>query len=247
MESYFYYINFKDKKPVYDIPEKYIFDIGSFKHVQIDRETYKHTFNLCCKKDSLDMSKLLWCRYEYKNYMAYKVKPLSHAVIFIRSNENDNEVITPYIVFIDFKGTTWFFERMDECSIFWNLKSIKFKCFTSLEDHNKYYSLEKAKLEKKRNEKKNLISSINNANIFFETPKMTIDKILVDTAYLPNVKPGDIIQGKIQMLKDGNGLFAASSKYVNYVTIYCNGDIVYKNVPMNKFQKIFIDNITIIK
>lgn len=117
----------------------------------------------------------------------------------------------------------------------------KRKVFLSKEDleENNKQNIQKAK-EKiaKIREKYN---ETNNGTIKLTTPKFEIVEINKNTDNVPDAKIGDIIYGEMDVLENGHNIIHIASVYVNYITLYKNGEKI-KSLPPSVFGDIMAKN-----
>lgn len=104
------------------------------------------------------------------------------------------------------------------------MSKIKKKVFLSNEDlyENTKQNDQKAKEKKAKIDKK--VEETNNGNIKFTTPKFEIVEINKRTDNVPDAKVGDVIYGEMAVLENGKNKVHTASEYVNYITLYKNGE-----------------------
>ena len=104
------------------------------------------------------------------------------------------------------------------------MSKIKKKVFLSNEDlhENTKQNDQKAKEKKAKIDKK--VEETNNGNIKFTTPKFEIVEINKSTDNVPDDKVGDVIYGEMTVLENGKNKVYTASEYVNYITLYKNGE-----------------------
>ena len=96
--------------------------------------------------------------------------------------------------------------------------------------------------EKKNEEIYKLLDNTNNGPICMSTPKLEVVEINYTTKSIPNIKVGDIIYGTINVLDEqGKSKLHVSSKYVNYINVYVNDELV-NTLPMSTFGNILSNN-----
>lgn len=104
------------------------------------------------------------------------------------------------------------------------MSKTKKKVFLSSEDlkENTKQNEQKAKEKKAKIDKK--VEETNNGNIKFTTPKFEIVEINKSTDNVPDAKVGDVIYGEMTVIENGKNKVHIASVYVNYVTLYKNGE-----------------------
>ena len=104
------------------------------------------------------------------------------------------------------------------------MSKTKKKVFLSSEDlkENTKQNEQKAKEKKAKIDKK--VEETNNGNIKFTTPKFEIVEINKSTDNVPDAKVGDVIYGEMTVLENGKNKVYTASEYVNYITLYKNGE-----------------------
>lgn len=100
----------------------------------------------------------------------------------------------------------------------------KRKVFLSKEDLQENNEQNKQKAKEKRAKISEKFKETNNGNIKFTTPKFEIVEINKSTDNVPDAKVGDIIYGEMTVLENGKNKVHIASVYVNYVTLYKNGE-----------------------
>ena len=114
--------------------------------------------------------------------------------------------------------------------------------FLSKEDMEKNKLKNKEKSNKKNEEICKLLHNTNNGPIIMSTPKLEVVEINYSTKSIPNIKVGDIIYGTINVLDEqGKSKLHVSSKYVNYINVYVNDELV-NTLPMSTFGNILSNN-----
>lgn len=109
------------------------------------------------------------------------------------------------------------------------------KLFLDKDELIDFYNKARDKRNKQLKYERELFNSTNNGPIQFETPRLKVVEINKSSDHIPNVKIGDVIYGAIKVLdENGKNIMNVSSKYVNYITVYVNGEKV-NVLPMSKF------------
>ena len=80
------------------------------------------------------------------------------------------------------------------------------------------------KLKKKRANVNKKFGETNNGTIKLTTPKFEIVEINKSTDNVPDAKVGDVIYGEMTVLENGKNKVHIASVYVNYITLYKNGE-----------------------
>lgn len=104
------------------------------------------------------------------------------------------------------------------------MSKTKKKVFLSSEDLRKNNEQNKQKAKEKRAKISEKFKETNNGTIKFTTPKFEIVEINKSTDNVPDAKVGDIIYGEMTVLENGKNKVHIASVYVNYVTLYKNGE-----------------------
>ena len=100
----------------------------------------------------------------------------------------------------------------------------KRKVFLSNEDLQENNKQNDKKAKEKRAKISEKFKETNNGTIKLTTPKFEIVEINKSTDNVPNAKVGDIIYGEMTVLENGNNKVHIASVYVNYITLYKNGE-----------------------
>ena len=118
---------------------------------------------------------------------------------------------------------------------------LKRKVFLSKEDlqENTKQNVQKAKEKIAKIREK--FSETNNGTIKLTTPKFEIIEINKSTDNVPDAKVGDVIYGEMYVLENGHSVVHIASVYVNYITLYKNGEKI-KNLPPSVFGDIMAKN-----
>lgn len=104
------------------------------------------------------------------------------------------------------------------------MSKTKKKVFLSNEDLQENNEQNKQKAKEKRAKISEKFKETNNGTIKFTTPKFEIIEINKSTNNVPDAKVGDIIYGEMIVLENGKNKVHIASVYVNYVTLYKNGE-----------------------
>ena len=104
------------------------------------------------------------------------------------------------------------------------MSKTKKKVFLSNEDLQENNEQNKQKAKEKRAKISEKFKETNNGTIKFTTPKFEIIEINKSTDNVPDAKVGDIIYGEMTVLENGKNKVHIASVYVNYVTLYKNGE-----------------------
>ena len=100
----------------------------------------------------------------------------------------------------------------------------KRKVFLSNEDLQENNKQNDKKAKEKRANVNKKFEETNNGTIKLTTPKFEIIEINKSTDNVPDAKAGDIIYGEMTVLENGNNKVHIASVYVNYITLYKNGE-----------------------
>ena len=104
------------------------------------------------------------------------------------------------------------------------MSKTKKKVFLSNEDLQENDEQNKQKAKEKRAKISEKFKETNNGTIKFTTPKFEIVEINKSTDNVPDAKVGDVIYGEMIVLENGKNKVHIASVYVNYVTLYKNGE-----------------------
>ena len=104
------------------------------------------------------------------------------------------------------------------------MSKTKKKVFLSNEDLQENDEQNKQKAKEKRAKISEKFKETNNGTIKFTTPKFEIVEINKSTDNVPDAKVGDVIYGEMTVLENGKNKVHIASVYVNYVTLYKNGE-----------------------
>ena len=104
------------------------------------------------------------------------------------------------------------------------MSKAKKKIFLSNEDLQENDEQNKQKAKEKRAKISEKFKQTNNGTIKFTTPKFEIVEINKSTDNVPDAKVGDVIYGEMIVLENGKNKVHIASVYVNYVTLYKNGE-----------------------
>lgn len=117
----------------------------------------------------------------------------------------------------------------------------KRKVFLSKEDleENNKQNIQKAK--EKITKIREKYNETNNGTIKLTTPKFEIVEINKSTDNVPDAKIGDIIYGEMNVLDNGHNIIHIASVYVNYITLYKNGEKI-KSLSPSVFGDIMAKN-----
>ena len=104
------------------------------------------------------------------------------------------------------------------------MSKTKKKVFLSNEDLQENDEQNKQKAKEKRAKISEKFKETNNGTIKFTTPKFEIVEINKSTDNVPDAKVGDVIYGEMTVLENGKNKVYTASEYVNYITLYKNGE-----------------------
>ena len=106
----------------------------------------------------------------------------------------------------------------------YKMSKTKKKVFLSNEDLQENNEQNKQKAKEKRAKISEKFKETNNGTIKLTTPKFEIVEINKSTDNVPDAKVGDIIYGEMTVLENGKNKFHIASVYINYITLYKNGE-----------------------
>ena len=117
----------------------------------------------------------------------------------------------------------------------------KRKVFLSNEDLQENNKQNDKKAKEKRANVSKKFEETNNGTIKLTTPKFEITEINKNTDSVPDAKVGDVIYGEMDVLKNGHNVIHIASVYVNYITLYKNGEKI-KNLSPSVFGDVMAKN-----
>ena len=124
------------------------------------------------------------------------------------------------------------------------------KIFFTKEEYEADDKKKKEKSDARRKKDRELTENITRqAPVFsFTTPKFKVLEVAKKTAYLPDIKVGDIVYGKIPVIKGTDDRKWGSMKGIgtrtNWIYIYINDVIVNAISPLT-FPSLFFNNIVV--
>ena len=124
------------------------------------------------------------------------------------------------------------------------------KIFLTKEEYEDDKNKKNKKFEDNRKiEHENYERVENVAPVFsFKTPKFKIIEIVKSTAYLPNIKVGDIIYGELPIIKETDnrkfGALHGIGTLTNWITLYIN-DVKVNTISPKIFPTLFLNNIIV--
>ena len=250
------FINSDDhNKSLSNIPEEYYIDntdlfIGNYDDSSRSYYFSKSIYGFLIKKEVLDNE----CK------SLYTVNPISgdsRRIVFVKIN---NKLSTTHSASITITGrssaddwTVCFVREADDnykiregyyllsvCDV--PHTNTRICCFETEEDAIAEYNKRQEKNSAQRKAKCDAIDNApNNGDIYLATPKYIVKRIHIKTNYLSHVKKGDIVYGRITVLKEGKNKLNKSSRYANYIDLYVN-DTFSKTLPMNVFGNLMSKN-----
>ena len=257
-KSYTFINSFDHNKSLSNIPEEYYIDntdlyIGNYEDG--GRSSYYFSFSrniygFLIKKEVLDNE----CK------SLYTVDPISkdsRRIVFVKLNKEISPTIRYSFDIIRYssadKWTVCFVREADDnykiregyyllsvCDV--PHTNTRNRCFETEEDAIAEYNKRQEKNAARRKAKWDAIDNApNNGDIYLATPKYIVKRIHIKTNYLSDVKEGDIVYGRITVLKDGKNKLNKSSCYANYIDLYVN-DTFSKTLPMNVFGNLMSKN-----
>ena len=250
------FINSNDhNKSLSNIPEEYYIDntdlfIGNYDDSSRSYYFSKSIYGFLIKKEVLDNE----CK------SLYTVDPISkdsRRIVFVKLNKEISPTIRYSFDIIRHssadKWTVCFVREADDnykiregyyllsvCDV--PHTNTRNRCFETEEDAIAEYNKRQEKNAARRKAKLDAIDNApNNGDIYLATPKYIVKRIHIKTNYLSDVKEGDIVYGRITVLKDGKNKLNKSSCYANYIDLYVN-DTFSKTLPMNVFGNLMSKN-----
>lgn len=258
-KSYTFINSFDHNKSLSNIPEEYYIDntdlyLGNYEDSR--RSSYYFSFSrtiygFLIKKEVLDNE----CK------SLYTVDPISkdsRRIVFVKLNKEISPAIRYY--FDDIiryssadKWTVCFVREADDnykiregyyllsvCDV--PHTNTRIRCFETEEAAIDEYNKRQEKNSARRKALWDAIDNApNNGDIYLATPKYIVKRIHIKTNYLSDVKEGDIVYGRITVIKDGKNKLNKSSRYANYIDLYVN-DTFSKTLPMNVFGDLMSKN-----
>lgn len=251
------FINSNDhNKSLSNIPEEYYIDntdlyLGNYEDCGLSSYHFSRTiYGFLIKKEVLDNE----CK------SLYTVNPISgdsRRIVFVKLNKEISPTIRYSFDIIRHssadKWTVCFVRKADEyykirdgyyllsvCDI--PHTNTRIRCFETEEAAIDEYNKRQEKNSARRKAKWDAIDNApNNGDIYLATPKYIVKRIHIKTNYLSDVKEGDIVYGRITVLKEGKNKLNKSSRYANYIDLYVN-DTFSKTLPMNVFGDLMSKN-----
>ena len=250
------FINSNDhNKSLSNIPEEYYIDntdlfIGNYDDSSRSYYFSKSIYGFLIKKEVLDNE----CK------SLYTVDPISgdsRRIVFVKINK---KLSTTHSASITITGRAsaddWTVCFVREASDYYKIRegyyllsvsdiphaNTRNRCFETEEDAIAEYNKRQEKNAARRKAKWDAIDNApNNGDIYLTTPKYIVKRIHIKTNYLSHVKEGDIVYGRITVLKEGKNKLNMSSRYANYIDLYVN-DTFSKTLPMNVFGDLMSKN-----
>ena len=246
MKTFSFKLN-KDGVAETNVPEEYFLDIDKCDRFSLSYEYNRwHSdkyYGYKIKKEDFEKNaKVLYLNADRANNVNY-----SNKVVFVKLNKSEELAKTCFDEKREYKNnilnedwTILFIVEDDKLLSSYSVDINKYvylalpqerymsktkkKVFLSSEDlkENTKQNEQKAKEKKAKIDKK--VEETNNGNIKLSTPKFEIVEINKSTDNVPNAKVGDIIYGEMTVLENGKNKFHIASVYVNYVTLYKNGE-----------------------
>lgn len=246
MKTFSFKLN-KDGVAETNVPEEYFLDIDKCDRFSLSYERNRwHSdkyYGYKIKKEDFEKNaKVLYLNADRANNVNY-----SNKVVFVKLNKSEELAKTCFDEKREYKNnilnedwTILFVVEDDKLLSSYSVDINKYvylalpkvhymsktkkKVFLSSEDlkENTKQNDQKAKEKKAKIDKK--VKETNNGNIKFTTPKFEIVEINKSTDNVPDAKVGDVIYGEMTVLENGKNKVHTASEYVNYVTLYKNGE-----------------------
>lgn len=243
MKTYSITYNCKDKsKSKHNVPDEMIvsfppntvigqYDTGvnrksgikiSEEHLKLLTPLYLNNGNIL----EVYIVELSWVNQYYKEHYSYRFGTENWALTTLASFKNSNGEDVHYL-------------RLIETN---ELSKAPQKLFVDRNELDEYYNKINEKRIVKNKAERDLFNKTNNGPLQFETPHLKVVDINKPTGHIPNVKIGDTIYGVVEVLdNNGKNLMNVSSKYVNYIKVYVNDEVV-NTLPMSVFGDIMSKN-----
>lgn len=248
-----------------NVPEEYFLNIDKCDRFSLSYECNRwHNYNYygykINKEDFEKNAKVLYLNADSANTVNY-----SNKVVFVKLNKSEELAKTCFDEKREYENNilneNWtILFVVEDNEILSNCKADTYKyVYLALPQQERYMSKAKKKVflssedleentkqnEQKAKEKKAKIDKkfeeTNNGTIKLTTPKFEIIEINKSTDNVPNAKVGDIIYGEMTVLENGKNKFHIASVYVNYVTLYKNGEKL-NVLPQSVFGDVMAKN-----
>ena len=249
MKTFSFKLN-KDGIAETNVPEEYFLNICKFERFRLsykprDRWYSDECYGYKIKKEDFEKNaKVLYLNAERANNVNY-----SNKVVFVKLNKSEELAKICFDEKREYKNnilnedwTILFVVEKDEFLSNYGVDTNKYvylalpkvhymsktkkKVFLSNEDLQENDEQNKQKAKEKRAKISEKFKETNNGTIKFTTPKFEIVEINKSTDNVPYAKVGDVIYGEMTVLENGKNKVHIASVYVNYVTLYKNGEKV---------------------
>lgn len=243
MKTYSITYNCKDKsKSKHNVPDEMIVSLPDNTYIDNDDSGIKRKYGFRISNKQLSLLTPLYLN-NGKILEVYIVN-LSNINNYDKNHHSprfgsDNWALTTLASVKNFYGDTVHYLRIIDPN---ELSKAPQKLFVDRNELEKYYSNVLEKRVAKNKAEQDLLDNTNNGPLQFETPHLKVTAINKPTGHIPNVKVGDIIYGAIKVLdNNGKNMMKVSSKYVNYIKVYVNDEVV-NTLPMSVFGDIMSKN-----
>lgn len=238
-------------KPLIDhnIPESYVIDCSSLKYKYFEAPHYlrrcyiyltEDDFNIISDKIVFPTFYNSWYNREYLG--AIIVRCEFGDIITYLYKDGDKIILKPVRRFK--KSESRYYEISGE------LPNRSIKVFLTKEEWEADNKSKKEKSEARRKKDRELTKNLTKqAPVFsFTTPKFKVLEVVKETAYLPNVKVGDIVYAEIPVIKETDdrkfGSMHGIGTRTNWISIYINDNKVNVISPVT-FPSLFFSNIVV--
>lgn len=247
MKTFSFKLN-KDGIAETNVPEKYFFEIKNYSNFELSNTRNRYSYDKChgYKINKEDFEKNAKVLYLNTN-IAENIVNKSNKVVFVKLNKQEvlektygdvreackdnilNEDWTILFVVEDDKFLSNYGVDTNKYIYLafpkaYKMSKNKRKVFLSSEDLRENDEQNKQKAKEKRAKISEKFNETNNGTIKLTTPKFEIVEINKSTDNVPDAKVGDVIYGEMTVLENGKNKVHIASVYVNYVTLYKNGE-----------------------
>ena len=243
--------NLKYDEPIieHNIPESYIIDCNSLKCKYFETNDYWRYYYMYLEENDFNIisDKIIFPSFYYSHYGRDYI-----GAIIIRCEYGDvitylykasNKIILKPVR--RFKKNEY--DLYETCR---ELPNRSIKVFLTKEEFEADNKKKKEKNDARRKKDREITKDLTRqAPVFsFTTPKFKVLEVAKDTAYLPDVKVGDIIYGEIPVIKCTDdrkwGSMNGIGTKTNWISIYINGQKVNTISPVT-LPSLFFNNIVV--
>ena len=235
----------------HNIDESLIVNVANLNYKTITDGSYiKHTFAYVTEEvfTNVISSKLIFPSIAISNYGEQYLGAIivrcerGDILTYVTRTTNNRIYLTPAISFEVDKKYPYYTTNI--------LPKRNVKIFLTISEYKAYVEKKNKKWKENRkayNENYERVEKV--APIFsFKTPKFKVIEVAKKTAYLPNIKEGDIIYGEIPVIEETDnrkfGALHGIGTLTNWVTLYIN-DVKVNTISPKTFPSLFFNNIIV--